>query len=200
MASAKKEEKSVLLEDNGFSEPTKKPVPLAAAATAAVVTQGGTFNLPPKSKQPGHRLLPPLYAPFSASSCPIFDPFRLAEIRMGRKWGAQSKMGRMEAAIGDGDPCNLKKLIVGRPILLTISCFANQGVLKMTRLFAVCCKEANCWEAEAKAGRWSLQTGSDCGSRWRGEGMVLRMKPNLAHAQMDLNVLARHLHGPVMDR
>lgn len=42
MASAKKEEKSVLLEDNGFSEPTKKPVPLAAAATAAVVTQGGT--------------------------------------------------------------------------------------------------------------------------------------------------------------
>ncbi|XP_070586128.1 zinc finger protein GLI2 [Erythrolamprus reginae] len=52
MASGKKEEKNVLLEDNGFNEATKKPVPLSAAATAAVVTQGVPQHIFPAFHSP----------------------------------------------------------------------------------------------------------------------------------------------------
>ncbi|KAM3851613.1 zinc finger protein GLI2 [Vipera latastei] len=52
MASAKKEEKNVLLEDGGFNEPTKKPVPLATAAPTAVVTQGVPQHIFPAFHSP----------------------------------------------------------------------------------------------------------------------------------------------------
>ncbi|ETE64795.1 hypothetical protein L345_09446, partial [Ophiophagus hannah] len=63
-------------------------------------------------------------------------------------------VGCMEAENGarrDGD--RLEQLVVGIPggrsndnQLLML----NQAALKLTRLFAVCCKEAHCWEAEAE--------------------------------------------------